>query len=441
MKAKNVYLVDYNRTAFSRASPKDHLQDVLSAQTGPELTVRTINNMFDKRIPTNGGTLKRENLSELLTGCSQQQSDNANNGGRIPLFMAKIPFEVPAVTFDKKSGSGLTAMKVGFGNIAMSYSDVVMVTAYDHGTRLPVQTHGGKVYVYENHPTPIVTDSSSKWYSDDIYDWNTMYSDLQGSQKLAEEEKFSKEDMDKFATRSHNLAEKAQASGWFKDVILPVKGHEAGNAEVEIQVSEDVCIRKGATLEATAGLPAVTTPGWNGGFNKSALSKEDYVAKFGTENGVITAGNASPENTGASTILIASEDAMKEYNLKPMVKIASLGWAGDDPTTQRGAVPAAQMALKHAGLKADDINYWEIDESFSVVVLNAIEKLGISDWESKVNVCGGSIAIGLPMAASGLRLMGNCARILKEKKARYGLVTMSCGGGQGIAVVLENEEA
>lgn len=441
MKARDVYLVDFVRTPFSRASPKDHLQDVFSGQTGPELTVRTIINMLDKRIPAKGGTLKRENLSELLTGCSQQQSDNAVAGGRTPLFMSKIPFEVPAVTFDKKSGSGLTAMKVGFGNIAMSYSDVVMVTAYDHGTRLPVQTHGGKVYVYENHPTPIVTDPNSKWYSDNIYDWNTMYSDLQGSQKLAEEENFSKEEMDKFATRSHNLAEKAQAAGWFKDVILPVTGHEEGKADNAVEISKDKCIIKGATLEATAGLPAVTTPGWNGGFKKSALSKEDYVAKFGTENGVITAGNASPENTGASTILIACDEAMKEFNLKPMAKIASLGWAGDDPTTQRGAIPAAEMALKHAGLSVDDINYWEIDESFSVVVLNAIEKLGIKDWESKVNVCGGSIAIGLPMAASGLRLMGNCARILKEKKARYGLVTMSCGGGQGIAVVLENEEA
>ena len=145
-------------------------------------------------------------------------------------------------------------------------------------------------------------------------------------------------------------------------------------------------------------------------------------------------------SNGASLCLIASKNALEEYNLKPMAKVVSIGFAGVDPTVRgRGVVPATQMALKHANLKVEDIDFWEINESFSVVALNAANKLGF-DWENKMNIHGGAIAVGNPASATGLRITATLARILKEKKAKYGLAAMSCGGGQGTAVVLENLE-
>jgi acetyl-CoA C-acetyltransferase len=121
-----------------------------------------------------------------------------------------------------------------------------------------------------------------------------------------------------------------------------------------------------------------------------------------------------------------------------MSRVISIGFAGVDPTVRgRGVVPASQMALEHANLKVEDIDFFEINESFSIVALNAANKLGI-DWENKMNIHGGAIAIGNPASATGLRITATLARILKEKNAKYGLAAMSCCGGQGTAVVIEN---
>jgi len=133
-------------------------------------------------------------------------------------------------------------------------------------------------------------------------------------------------------------------------------------------------------------------------------------------------------------------EAAKKRGIKPMAKILSLGWAGVDPTVMgRGPVPASQMALKHAGLNADDIDYWEINEAFCIVALNCMRALNIP--EEKVNVMGGSTAIGHPLGATMIRLTGTLARILKDKKAKYGIANACIGGGQGIAILLENPDA
>ena len=132
-----------------------------------------------------------------------------------------------------------------------------------------------------------------------------------------------------------------------------------------------------------------------------------------------------------------NEKAMKDHGLTPMVKLVSMGWAGVDPSVMgKGPVPASKMALEKAGLGADDIDYWEINEAFAIVTLSCMKAFNIP--AEKVNVKGGAIAIGHPLGASGVRLPATLARILNEKKAKYGLANLCCGSGQGVAVVMEN---
>jgi len=137
--------------------------------------------------------------------------------------------------------------------------------------------------------------------------------------------------------------------------------------------------------------------------------------------------------------MIMSKEAMDSHDLKPMAKILSMGWASVDPSVMgRGPVPSTEYALKKAGLKAEDIDFWEVNEAFAVVVLNYIDHFKMP--EDTVNVKGGAIAIGHPLAASGTRLPGTLARILKEKRQKFGVAALCCGSGQGVTLVIENTE-
>jgi acetyl-CoA C-acetyltransferase len=155
-----------------------------------------------------------------------------------------------------------------------------------------------------------------------------------------------------------------------------------------------------------------------------------------SQDGLITAGNSSPLNAGATCTVWMSAEKAKQMGLKPLARLISCGWAGVDPTLMgMGPVPASRMALKHAGLQVKDIDYWEINEAFCVVPLYAIRELGIDP--NKVNIKGGATAIGHPLGASGNRLIGTLARILNLQKGRYGVATACVGGGQGVATILE----
>ena len=177
----------------------------------------------------------------------------------------------------------------------------------------------------------------------------------------------------------------------------------------------DGCIRADTTLEALLAL------------------KPAYKA-----DGTITAGNSSPLNAGATAMLIMSRDKAKKLGLKPIASFVSFGVAGVDPDLMgAGPVPASKKALEYAGLKPKDIDVWEINEAFSVVALYAMKELGVDP--EKVNICGGAVAIGHPLGATGIRLVGTCARILHEKGGKLGLATQCCGGGQGVTAIIKHE--
>ena len=178
----------------------------------------------------------------------------------------------------------------------------------------------------------------------------------------------------------------------------------------------DQAVRGDTTLEGLAGL-------------KPAFRKD----------GVITAGNSSPLNAAASSMVLMSKETAKKKGIKPLATIRSMGIAGVDPTIMgAGPVPASKMALEKAGLKASDIDFWEINEAFCVVVLNCIKELGLDP--EKVNAMGGGTAIGHALGATGIRLVGTLARTLNVKGGRYGLANACVGGGQGVATVIEKED-
>jgi acetyl-CoA acyltransferase len=234
------------------------------------------------------------------------------------------------------------------------------------------------------------------------------------AEKLFSQTDFSKEDLDRWGVRSHQLASKAQKDGFFKDEILPIEAPQDDGSV--ITVDTDQAVRHDATLEGMAEL-------------KPSFKKD----------GVITPGNASPLNAAATSMLLMSKDTARKKGIKPLATIRSIGFAGVDPTIMGvGPVPASRKALEKAGLKASDIDLWEINEAFCIVTLNCIKELGLDP--DKVNIMGGGTAIGHPLGATGARLTGTLARILNLKKARYGCANACCGGGQGVATIIEREE-
>ena len=396
---QRVYVVYYKRLPFSRVKRDDPKFDVYYEIKGPMLYSILLRKAVDD-LKTYG--VKPEEIDRVITGCALQAGDNWNMGGRIPIFLAKLPVGIPTVSVDMQCASSLEAIKIGYMEIAMGYSDIVIAGGYEHMSRVPM----GQQNPYIIRHRELVDDEEYLR----LYDMRTGYVMGLTAEKLAEVKKIPREDMDRWAYRSHKLATKAYEEGYFKDELLPVEVVKDGRHMV---VDRDLSVRADTSLELLAKLPPVFK-----------------------ENGVITAGNSSPMNSGATLVVLMSEKKVKELGVKPMAEIISVGWAAVHPAIMgEGPIPAVKKALKHAGLTVDDVDLWEINEAFAVVVVNAIRELNID--ESKVNIHGGAIAIGHPLGATGGRLVGTLARLLNYKGKNVGVATACVGGGQGHAIVLQ----
>ncbi|MHA1520851.1 MAG: acetyl-CoA C-acyltransferase [Promethearchaeota archaeon] len=429
----DVYIVDYVRTPFSRSRPKSRERSAFSELRADQLTGLTLRNMFEERLK---GKVNPEEVSEFGFGCSFPVGTNWPYAARNAWFSGNMPASVPSIFFDRACGSAMTAMHHGVLSIQTGDNDIFIASGAEHMFMEPMDPQLQKNMVAPDHL--LLEREGSMWYRGDI-DIMTGFSMVQTAQKLweYENEHISIESLSQFGVDSHNLSVKALDEGYFKGEIVPVLGHKEGSVEEEWLVDHDLAIRRGATLEKTLSLSPVSSPGYMGGYKNKLYKRKEYKEKFGTKKGVITSGNSSPLNAGAATMMLASEESMKSHDLKPMARIVSMGWAGVDPSVMgRGPVPATEIALKKAGLTAEDIDYWEINEAFAVVVLNAMHHFNIP--REKVNVKGGAIAIGHPLGASGVRLPGTLARILQEKNAKYGVATLCCGSGQGVTTIIEN---
>ena len=234
------------------------------------------------------------------------------------------------------------------------------------------------------------------------------------AENLADRDKISREDQDKFAFWSQQKATVAQAKGRFVKEIVPVQiPQKKGDPKL---FDKDEFIRSETTMEGLSKL-------------KGAFKKE---------GGTVTAGNASGLNDGAAVILLASEEGIKKYNLIPKARIVSSGVAGVEPRIMGiGPVEASNMALKRAGLTMKDIDIIELNEAFAAQALACTRAFGIADNDSRINPNGGAIALGHPLGMSGARILNSAAIELHEQNKRYALVTMCIGVGQGYAVIIE----
>lgn len=391
---REVYVADFLRTPFSRSRPSEPERDVYNSLRMDQALALLIRGLLEKT------SIKPEEIGDVITGCAFQTGENWLYGGRHPVLLAGLPVSVPAMAMDRACASSMNAVAEGAMEIMTGNSDVVFAGGMEHLTHIPMA----------NNPalapnTRLLTRPEYMRYQ-----MGTGYSMGLTAEKLAQEVGMSREEMDRFSVESHMKAAKSVNDGWFKGELLEMKVETGGSEKV---IDVDQSIRKDTTLEQLAKLQ----PSFKAG-------------------GVITPGNSSPLNAGASMVVLASKEKVEEHGLKPLARVVSFGWAGVDPSVMgKGPVPASHKALAKAGMKVDDIDYWEVNEAFAVVVLYAIKELGFDP--KKVNVHGGAIAIGHPLGASGARLVGTLARELHESGKEHGVATLCVGGGQGFATVLE----
>lgn len=396
---KEVVIAGYLRTAQSRCRPKDPARDVFGRTRADELMAKLIPEVVKRT------GIKPEELDDFILGCATAVGEQFTFGGRFPIYLANFPITVAAKQVDQQCGSSMAAVHIGYMEVATGNADIVLVGGMEHMTRVPM---GGATF-----DGGLLAPNLALFAAPEYKHWDMQTTLNMGltAQKLLAKSGLSREDMDKWALRSHQLAANAQAEGFFDEEILPVDAVQADGTVMTVK--NDQAVRGDTTLEGLAEL-------------KPAYKKDHQI----------TAGNSSPLNAAASSMILMSKETAQARGIKPMAAIRSIGFAGVDPTIMgEGPVPASKKALQKAGLEVKDIDYWEINEAFSIVALNCIKELGID--ADRVNVMGGGVAIGHALGATGTRLIGTLARILEKKGGRYGCANACVGGGQGVATVIE----
>jgi acetyl-CoA acetyltransferase family protein len=395
--ARDVVMVDYLRTPFSRSRPKDPGKDVFNCWRMDQLAGMLMQAIV-KRTKINPNE-----IDECIVGVGNPFLETYTGGGRFPVLFGNLPVTVAAQQVDTACGSSFNGVRTAAMSIASGYADVIFVCGTEHMTHVPMDGAGAV-----KPPMQLWTDP--QYAHLDMANASSMGLT---AEKLLKKTSYTRKDMDEWALRSHQLAAKAQQEGYFKDEIMPVEVTLAdGSKQI---VDYDLCVRGDTTLEILASLKPAYKP-----------------------DGVITAGNSSPMNAGATCMLVMSREKAKQLGLKPMASFVSFGVAGVEPSTMgEGPVPATQKALKNASMAIKDVDFFEINEAFSIVPMYAVKELGIDP--KKVNIKGGALAIGHPLGASGVRLIGTLARILKEKGGKYGSASMCCGMGQGVACIIKKE--
>jgi acetyl-CoA acyltransferase len=375
---KSIVLCAYKRSAFTFAS-KGAL-----AKTRPDDMAATVIAALVKE-----SHVKPADIEDLLMGTAFPEAEQGFNLARIVVNLADLPVSIAGATINRFCGSSMTSIHMAAGLAQMEAGEVFICAGVESMTRIPM---GG----FNPMPNPALAAKYPQAYM----------GMGETAENLAKKYAIDRKAQEEFALQSHLKAAKAQATGHFKDEIVPVSA-----------VTEDGCIRPDTTLESLAGL-------------KLAFD----------EKGSVTAGTASPLTDGASSVLIATEDYAKKNNLPILARIKSIAMAGCQAEIMGiGPVPATQKALKRAGLSISDIDIFELNEAFAAQALSVIKELGID--QARVNLDGGAIALGHPLGASGARITGKLASLLQREKKKYGLATMCIGGGQGTAILLENPNA
>lgn len=400
---KQAYIIDGIRT------PIGNYKGALSAVRTDDLGALVIAEIV-KRNPN----IPKEAYDDVIMGCANQAGEDNRNVARMSSLLGGLPFTVPGETVNRLCSSGLSAIIHANRAIKAGDGDVFISGGVENMTRGP--------YVMAKPSTAFGGDS--KMY-DSTFGWrfiNPKMQQLYGTdgmgntaENLVEKYNISREDQDKFAYWSQMKATKAQENGRLAKEIVTVEIPQ--RKKDPIQFSKDEFVKPTSSLEILGKLrPA-----------------------FKKEGGSVTAGNSSGLNDGAAATIIASEDAVKKYNLKPLARIVSSAVVGVEPRIMGiGPVEASNKALEKAGLTMNDMDVIELNEAFAAQALACTRAWGLADNDARLNPNGGSIAIGHPLGVTGARLAYSAALELKEQNKRYALITMCIGVGQGYACVIEN---
>ena len=400
---KEAYIIDGIRT------PIGNYKGTLS-------TIRTddLGAIVISEIVSRNSEIPKDAYDDIIMGCANQAGEDNRNVARMSSLLAGMPFTVPGETVNRLCSSGLSAIIHANRAIKAGDGDLFIAGGIENMTRGP--------YVIQKPATGFGGDS--KMY-DSTFGWrfiNPKMKKLYGvdgmgitAENLVTKYNISRKDQDEFAYWSQMKASKAQQNGRLAKEIVTVEVPQ--RKKESILFSKDEFIKPNTSLEVLGNLrPA-----------------------FKKETGSVTAGNSSGLNDGAAATIIASEDAVKKYNLKPLARIVSSAVVGVEPRIMGiGPVEASNKALLKAGLSLKDMDIIELNEAFAAQALACTRALGLKDNDARLNPNGGAIALGHPLGVTGARITYSAALELKEKNKKYALITMCIGVGQGYAAVIEN---
>ena len=386
---RTVVLVDAVRTPFGKAG------GMYAGTRADDLMVRAIRGLLDRN-----PKVEHSAIDDVAIAAATQTGDQGMNIGRSATLLAGLPNTVPGYSIDRWCAGALTAVTTIAGAIAFGSNDIAIAGGVEH---------------MGNHPMGELMDPNPRYLAEKIVEQDAL---AMGSTAERLHDRFptiTKERADKYALNSQIKTTKAYEAGLIQRDLIPMA---ARNAELGWTIATvDEAPRPTTTMDGLAGLKTPFRPA-----------------------GRVTAGNSSGLNDGATAALLASEDKAKELGLGIKARLVTYAFAGVEPEVMGfGPVPSTIKALKQAGLGIEDIGLFEINEAFAVQVLAFLEHFGIADDDARVNPFGGAIAVGHPLASSGVRLILNLARSFEDHpEVRYGLTTMCIGLGMGGSVIWEN---
>ncbi|MDO5617401.1 thiolase family protein [Kocuria sp.] len=396
------YVYDAVRTPFAKigGALSDHRPDDLAA-----LVVRTM----VERAPA----LDQERIDEVVFGNANGAGEENRNVARMATLLAGLATSVPGTTVNRLCGSSLDAAMIASRQIEVGESDLMLVGGVESMSRAPwVLPKTERAFpVQDLH----LANSTLGWRLVNPQmpgEWTVSLGEA--TEQLREKHGITRGEQDEFAARSHQLAAAAWEQGRYQDLVVSVPANSTRGSDVHT----DETVRPDSTTESLGALRTV----------------------FRAENGTITAGNASPMNDGASAAWLGSEAGAQLLGMDPLARIAGRGSAANQPQFFGEApVEAANVALQRAGVTWSQVGAVELNEAFAAQSLACTRQWGVDT--DIVNAWGGAIAIGHPLGASGTRVLGTLARRLKAENQRWGVASLCIGVGQGLAVVLENEDA
>ncbi len=399
------YIIDGVRT------PVGNFGGSLSPYRADDLAAHAIQALIAKH-----PTLKLNEIEDVVLGCANQAGEDNRNVARMAVLLAGLPTSVPGETVNRLCSSGLAAVVQCARAIKLGEGELFIAGGIEHMTRAP--------WVISKASTPFGRDAEM---FDTSFGWRFVNpkmkaefgTDAMGetAENLVDLYNISREDQDRFAVASQLKAAKAQASGRLAMEIAPVSIPQRKGDPIVFD--RDEFIKANTTLEGLAKL-------------RPAFRKE----------GSVTAGNASGLNDGAAAILLASANAVKQHQLKPLARVVSSAVSGVEPRIMGiGPVEAANKALRRANLTLADIDIIELNEAFAAQSLACIRAWGLADDDPRINPNGGAIAIGHPLGMSGARILYTAALELSLTQKRYALVTMCVGVGQGYAAIIERVDS